>query len=333
MFGAWILKLRNKFESVKVLGWCLDIFTKNPIYKRKTYSLFEKKAAAFRKNKNYILAIEVSSFCNAVCIFCPNNFMKRKKSIMSMEIFEKIVERLKNEGIRPEYFNLTGTGEPLVDRTLFEKIEVLKRNFPNTRVFFPSNFALADEKIIKKIISSPLDNISISLNANNPREYKKIMHLDYSKTIKNLKRLIELRNKSKSKLKISVTVAANPLNQKNIEKFVKKWDKKVDEISINWIHSWAGSVKNGVDKPNSPKYPCRSLFEQIVVQSNGDIPLCCVDYEGKIVGGNIMKNKIMDAFYADNLNKIREQHKSGKIDRLPMCSSCRFSDRGLYWWL
>lgn len=333
MFRRWILKVRNTFETSKFLSICLDFITRISIYRRKTYALFIKKADFIKKNKTYIFAIEVSSFCNAACVFCPNSFMKRKKSVMTMEVFNKIVERIKEEKIHPIFFNLTGTGEPLLDRNLFKKIYILKKAFPKTKVFFPSNFALANEKIIKDIISSPLDNISISLNANSSKEYKKIMNLDYKKTIKNIDSLIKLRNKSKSKLRISLSVAANPLNQKGINIFLKKWKSKVDEISINWIHSWAGSVKNGIEKSISPKYPCRSLFEQIVIQSNGDVPLCCVDYEGKIIGGNIMKDKILDSFYADSLNRIRKMHIDNKIDKFAMCSECRFSDRGLYWWL
>ena len=333
MFRKSLLKIRNIFESSKILISGLNLVARTSIFRKKTYDLFLKKTSNIKKNRTYIFAIEVSSFCNAACVFCPNSFMKRKKSIMTMEIFNKIVERIKEENIRPQFFNLTGTGEPLVDRELFKKIAILKNNFPEVTVFFPSNFALADESIIKKIVSSPLDNISISLNASNPRDYRKIMKLDYKRTIDNLKKLIKYRNKVKSKLKISLTVALSPSNKNSVKDILKKWGKKVDEINFNWVHNWAGSVKNGTEEVPSPKYPCRLLFEQIVVQSNGDIPLCCVDYEGKVVGGNIMKDKILDAFYSENLNNIRKLHKDNKINQFSMCSKCRFSDRGLYWWL
>lgn len=333
MLMKWLLKIRNVFESSKILIAVLNLVAKISFYKNRTYDLFVKKTNFFKKNKTYIFAIEVSSFCNAACVFCPNCFMKRKKSIMRMEVFNKIIERIKEEKIQPQFFNLTGTGEPLLDKDLFEKITTLKKNFPGVTVFFPSNFALADENIINKIVASPLDNISISLNASNPREYKKIMKLDYKKTIGNLKKLIAYRNKMKSKLRISLTVALSPSNKKNVKKIVEKWDKKVDEINFNWVHNWAGSIKNGVEESVAPKYPCRLLFEQIVIQSNGNVPLCCVDYEGRVVGGNIMRDKILDAFYADNLNRIRKLHRNNKINQFSMCSSCRFSDRGLYWWI
>nr|MBP9817945.1 SPASM domain-containing protein [Candidatus Shapirobacteria bacterium] len=69
------------------------------------------------------------------------------------------------------------------------------------------------------------------------------------------------------------------------------------------------------------------------IQSNGDIPLCAVDYEGKVVGGNIMTDKILDAYYSKSVDKIRKMHQSGNAGKFAMCANCRFSERGMYWWM
>lgn len=326
-----LTKIRNIFEAEASRFKLLDILADNWFYKKYIMFLFERKINNIIKNREYSFAIEVTSFCNASCNFCPNSFMKRHKNVMGMDVIKVLVKRIKEENIVPKQFNLTGTGEPLIDKDLFKKISLLKKNFPDTPIFFPTNLALANFDIQKKIVSCGLDNISVSLNADNAVDYKKIMKLDYDKTIENLNSLIKLRNSTKSSLKIYLKLAANPINKDNIKNFINIWKGKVDGIGISWIHTWAGAVKNGEKRKIVKRYPCRSLFEQIIIHSNGNIPLCCVDYEGLVVGGNILNDKILDAFNAPNIENIRKLHKNDQINKIKMCSNCRFSERGLNW--
>jgi wyosine [tRNA(Phe)-imidazoG37] synthetase (radical SAM superfamily) len=327
----WVGKLRNRIETDNLalpLGFYI---TQNRIYRNIVYAIAKRKIAKVEKDKTYNIAIEVSSFCNAHCSFCPNSRMKRKKSTMTMEIFNKIVERIKKENIKPQSFNLTGTGEPLMDKNLIKKIIILKKIFPLSKVYFPTNLAMANETKIKEIINSGLDELGISLNASNKKDYEKIMNLDYENTLQNLEDLIRMKKELNSNMKISISLAANTVNKSNVEEFLKKWEKRVDRVVINWIHSWAGAVDNGVKTKMQIRYPCLPLFEQIIFHSNGNIPLCLVDYEGNYVGGNVMKDKILDSFNARKIKEIKQKHLAGNFEGLKMCSNCRFSERGLYW--
>lgn len=332
--NSFVNAVRNSFESNEKLQPVLNWITQRWLYRKFVHWLFLRKTDRIKRERRYSFGIEVTTFCNANCTFCPNSKMERVKNVMSVEMLAKIIERIKDEKIIPTRFNLTGTGEPLIDKTIFEKIEMLKTSFPETEVYFPTNLALANEVILNKLVDSKLDKVTISLNANNAADYKRIMRLDYDKTIANLENLIKLRDERKSHLKIYITLAANPVNKPSIDEFLNRWEGRVDGVVVNWIHSWAGAVANG-DAKNKPvtRYPCRPLFEQIIIHSNGNIPLCLVDYEGKVVGGNVMTHKILEAFNAPNISKIREMHKSGKINQIKMCSQCRFSERGLYWLL
>jgi len=273
--------------------------------------------------------------CNARCFFCPYQKMRRKKEVMSNQLFSLLLKRIKEEKIKPKYFNLTGTGEPLLDKGLFDKIKMIKRSFGDTFVFFPTNFSVGNREVIDSLMESDLDQIMISLNAENAKDYKEIMGLDFKKTIANLDYLIAQRKKKKKNLIIKLTVAVNPINKKSVSAFVKRWSPKVDDVGINWIHTWAGSVGDGDDRNKNLRYryPCRSLFEQVVILANGDMPMCCVDYEGSVVAGNIKKDKILKLFYSNKLEKIRSGHLNGKIKLNKMCGNCRFTEKGLDWLL
>jgi radical SAM protein with 4Fe4S-binding SPASM domain len=329
----WYSRLRNKFESSTFWVPGVRILTQNKIFASLSYYLAKKRIHKFENNKIFGLGIENSCFCNAKCTFCPHEKMKREKIFMNMNVFNKLVERLKQEKINVRYVNMAGTGEPLMDKEIFKKIKIIKKEFPKAIMYLPTNFSLADKEMIEKIIESGLDNVTISLNADNEKDYKKLMGLDFKRTINNIENLIKIRKEKRSKLIITITLVANSTNRKSIDKFLNRWENKVDAIAINGEHSWAGAV-DGDDKNRKWKqrFPCRTLFEQIIVHANGNIALCCVDCEGSVIGGNVMKNKIMDSFNNPDKNgKIKKMHLAGQINNIEMCRQCRFSERGMDW--
>jgi len=329
-----IEKIKNRFNSSKAGMSILDAVTQNSPYTKFIYSQFCKKTDRMIAEKSYAIGLEVSSCCNARCIFCPHSTMKRKKQIMSMEIFEKALFRIKEEGLNPQQIALTGTGEPLLDPYLFERIKRIRKELPSAEISFPSNLGLATAQIREKLVNAGPDSMVISLNASNAQDYHEIMGLDFGKTLSNLEELIELRNKYKSKLKIFVRLAANPQNQAGIREFVKQWEKKVDRVIIAWVHSWANVIdigKNEEEMKKKQRFPCKQLFGTIIILADGTYSLCCVDYEASIRGGNVMTDKILEAANNSIIGNIKNLQRQGKIDLIPMCSRCEFTERGLQW--
>jgi len=325
-------RLRNKIESSELLVPIVYVLTQNKLFRELSYFVARRRIKEFEKKKIFGLAIENSCLCNAKCVFCPNTNMKRKKIIMGMDVFNKLVERLKEEKVTLRFVNLTGTGEPLLDKNIFKKIKILKKEFPEANLFLPTNFSLATKEVIEKLIDSGLDTITISLNADNAADYKKLMGLDFDKTVSNIENLIKIKKERNSKMVIMLTIVVNDINAENVKGFYEKWSDKVDAMAVNGVHSWGGAVKQYNSKKYwKIRYACRNLFEQIVVQANGDIVLCCLDYEGTTVGGNVMKDKVMDAFNLGKIGKIKKMHFNGEVSKIDMCRQCRFSERGMDW--
>jgi len=59
---------------------------------------------------------------------CPiDKPSKRKKGVMPIELFKKITDDLSEYKDTIEKIDLFGLGEPLLDRTIFEKIRYLNK--------------------------------------------------------------------------------------------------------------------------------------------------------------------------------------------------------------
>jgi len=293
-----------------------------PLYRRLVNSRMKKRIAEVRASRGYSLMIELSSVCNAKCTFCASLTMERKKTIMTDEVFETVLSRLQSDDIRPRWIDLFSTGEPLLDRALFARVERLKSVFPRSRVRITTNFAAATESAIDQILSCGLDSVFISLNACSPETYEKIMGLKYEKTIHNVNRLLEQRKARGSALKVLVSMVLCPENAGEEAAFVRMWKNRVDSVRLQRMADFGGKIDIRPSyRPDTSLYPCNDLFERIPILSNGEMALCCQDTEG-IIQQNVRDHSLLDMFHSDKFNYYRGQHLSGEIAQLQMCRNC-----------
>lgn len=278
------------------------------------------KVRNFFREKKYEFQIETSSFCNAKCTFCSNASLKRKKNIMSHEVFNRIIERIKLEKINVSKFILCLNGEPLTDPQLFMRIKKLKSEFPYTKVEFTSNFALATDEIIEQILESNLDKVICSLNSVNEKKYKKIMGLEYEKTVNNIEYLLRRKKETGSKLEICLSIILNEENVDEVQKFKERW--RGVNIRVMKLGQWVDKEMFQTIYNHERNGICPILYRTINILSNGDYALCCFDSEG-IISYNVMDSTIEEAWKSSVFKNIREWHlEHGKTNR--ECANCSF---------
>jgi pyruvate-formate lyase-activating enzyme len=309
---------RNRFH--RLLEGLYDAVGAVPAYRRIIMRRAHRRIGHVRRQRSYALMIELSSLCNARCIFCPHPDMEREKRIMDNGLFELILSRLIEEKIKPTLIDLFNVGEPLTDRSLAQRIRRLKAEFPSASVRIITNFALATPKVIDELLASGLDKIQISLNAASRDSHREIMGLDYDKTVRNLEILLEKRRETKSPLHVTLSFVLCERNRSQASEFTRIWENKVDRIVFQRAIDWGGSVDIKSPYTGSP-YPCNDLFERIVILSNGDFALCCQDHKG-IIRRNVQDTPILAAFNSKTFEENREVHLHGDISSLEMCRNC-----------
>lgn len=329
-------EIKNLLETNDSVGGIFDLVAKTNLYKKIISQKIKKYSRFIKETRRYNLIIETTNLCNAKCIMCPYSVMKRKKEIMSDIIFDRIIERLRGEKINPVAVILNGFGDPLTDKTIFKRVKMLKNNFSKTVIKFYTNLNLADEKSINDILNCGLEEINISFNGATKQSYEKTMGINYEKTLTNLEKLISERNKSGSKLLIRISMASVRTNDKEERMFIKKWEKKVDSVSVNRVHTYGGAVADVSDKTinfNKNTFPCKYIWNTIVIGVKGDIFLCCLDYEGKYNFGNIREDRILDVFYSKAFEEMRVKHLKQEIKNIPICRKCYTPYRNGIEWL
>lgn len=317
-------RMRNWIESSPGFGTMYAGIGALPGYRRFLMKRVNERIAYLERTRRYGVMIETSSVCNARCVFCPhsNNGLGRKREVMSDEVFDIIVERLRRERIAPPTIDLFDVGEPLVDKGLFSRVRVLKAAFPTASIRITTNFSLANDLVIGEVLASGLDSVHISLNASNREDYERIMGLNWDKTLQNVNSLIERRNETGSPLRIVLGMVLCQESSKEARVFVKQWSGKVDSVLLQRAVDWGGNVNvAGSYRASMRLYPCNDLFERIVILSNGDMALCCQDSDG-VVKLNVRSHPMLDMFNSGVFEAMRRRHLEGKIASIRMCRNC-----------
>ena len=105
------------------------------------------------------IQVEVSSYCNADCIYCPHTAYKQnwRNRYLSMEAFTNLVPAFSTTKL----VYLQGWGEPFTHPQFFEMVRLAKQ--AGCRVGTTSNGTLLNRDIIARLINEGLDIIGFSL--------------------------------------------------------------------------------------------------------------------------------------------------------------------------
>lgn len=269
--------------------------------------------------------IELTNLCNLECVFCPNSKHNRERGIMSFDTFKKIVDEISSLAVGCVV--ISGFGESLIDKDLIEKLTYL-RNSVSVKVELVTNGILLTDKVCEIICKEKLvDSLGISIDAADSDTYKRIHKFDeFDIVINNLKSLVKAKKYFNSSLPLVTTRFKDfSLNKGSFGRFVNVFSGISDRISsyVN-ICKWPNSEMEveSVDRRRLIKISCPNLWENIRINWNGDAILCCMDYEGRVVLGNIKDKSIVNIWNGDRINDYRKRHRKFQFDNLEICKDC-----------
>jgi len=261
-----------------------------------------------------IVQIESTNLCNAKCVFCPRDEMHRRQGVMDLALFKKIVDECAELGIT--HVRVHNYGEPFLDKQLVEKVRYAKDK-GIAEVGMISNGSLITEEIARGMIEAGLDAINISVDASGKEVFESTrLNLDYDTVIGNIRTLARLRNASGRTHPKLILSFVRQNNSADEQRFIEEWRQIADKIHITDLHNWAGTLNTKSDV----RYPCYRLWQTFTVLWDGRVSLCCADFDGRNVLGDLRTSTIKDIWNAPAYRSVRRQHlESGGPE---ICRSC-----------
>jgi radical SAM protein with 4Fe4S-binding SPASM domain len=272
------------------------------------------------------LHLETINSCNARCVMCGINFEEKSFTLMTDELFTKIVNELKEEILHIEKVMPYLDGEPLLDKNIFSRITELKKIGIKV-VNIATNASLLNNNKIEECLNSGLDEIYITIDSMDKKKYEIIRKgLKFESVLDNTINLIKMRNEKKSHLKVRIQLISQKLNEAEVDSFVTYWKSKLrptDEVVIQRGHNWAGEIGDDILVPHQRDLnPCIALWGTFVCHSNGAIPLCCMDTKTKHQIGDLSTHKIKEIWNFEKFKNYRLEHLNRRREKIDICRDC-----------
>jgi MoaA/NifB/PqqE/SkfB family radical SAM enzyme len=200
----------------------------NTIKKIKNRSIIELRRF-FSKciRKNFVsefpdlISFQTNSFCNSKCIGCPHPLVKKRipQGKMSEVLFYKIIDECAQHNIKvvlPFFMN-----EPFTDRSILDKVNVIKDKIPEAIVKLNSNGALLTKEICDSLVESKINQLTLGIQGVEKVDFERFMvGLNYDITMENVKYLASLKRH------FIIDVNILPFNsiRNKIDQTVQFWD-------------------------------------------------------------------------------------------------------------
>lgn len=129
----------------------------------------------------YNIKVEVSSLCNARCKYCAHSRPDAGggwQGNMSMELFERVIDNIKQFAHKPKLMEMFMHGEPLCNPNLAAMIKRVKEENIVDRINFTTNGLLFTPSKIDEINAAGVDVIRISIQGLDAETYKEICGVD-----------------------------------------------------------------------------------------------------------------------------------------------------------
>lgn len=270
--------------------------------------------------------IDITNECNLRCIMCPQSKeSKRKKMMMEMDVFEKIIDQVYTE--KP-WIILHVSGEPLLHKNLFEMIKYAKSK--GCYVIMHTNATLLTEEMSMRTLQSPLDYISFSFDGATAEIYEKLrVGADFEQVKSQIETFLRLRREMKLKTpRTRIEILHMKQTKGYLQNFINQWyNKGVDIIGIRPAGNWLGLVDDyRVIKVKNFGYGiCQHIFFSCAVLVDGTVVPCCLDVEGRLPMGNILKQAFYEIWNGSLYNRLRGQHLTNAIPDKVICHNCAFA--------
>lgn len=268
----------------------------------------------------FSLYIEPINLCNFNCYFCEHSLKENaitvrdfKKSIMTYELFEKLVEQLKGFNGKIKTIVFAGLGEPLLNKDICKMVALCKKHNICQRTEIITNGSLLTNEISNELISSGIDFLRISVEGLSSEKYKEVTgkSIDFEAFVKNIKYFYDKKNES-TKVYIKIMDKLMDKNESE-DDFYNLFGSCCDNIAIEHMvpaykdvdYSNRGNFDEGMTGyKREDIFVCPRPFYMLSVLPDGEVIPCCYGC-GSMSLGNIKNSSVKEIWEGDKIRKIR----------------------------
>ena len=284
--------------------------------------------------------IEPTNICNCSCRYCPESFENYElisggKFVLGDQHFELIAKQIADLG-RLETLNFYMMGEPFANKNLLSFVAKAKKYKLAERIIVTSNGSLVNDRIFSAICESGLDYLRISIYGSDESEHREVTQsgVKLSRIKRNIKGLIDYRNDNdfqKPFIYVKKISGGSVSDARFLDLFSDSGDEVIIEPVMNWNDPSEGRLAGvsasdllEMDYFKIKKNVCPFPFYTLVIHADLNVSVCCVDWNKKLVVGNLRSDTLIDIWTGEKLRALQIKHLMGERCSVEGCNKCTF---------
>ena len=300
----------------------------------------------------YLLVIDPTNVCNLQCPLCPTGLGKsgRRKGMMTFETFRVAIDQLSKYAVMVIMYNW---GESLLNNRVYDMIRYASEQ--NIVTHMSVNLTFLNEASAEQLITSGLEHLRVSIDGVSQETYGRFRKGgDYEQVIDNLKLLMGMRDRLKSRLPLIdwyfLVMKHNEHeipdvieNARRLKVDLLHFEKvipvdtfhhaelsflknKSDPIAIQWLPT-NKALRHDPSRPYLYSAHCPWLWRYTVINYDGSVAPCCyVDNQDTDLG-NILENNFGEIWNSEAFRASREVSNNRRVAeryRLLVCNDCNY---------
>jgi radical SAM protein with 4Fe4S-binding SPASM domain len=261
---------------------------------------------------------------------------------MEWDLFEKIANEAISEPLLSTVV-LELHNEPLLDKRIFDCVKYIKSMDPSKMCTFTTNGELLNKFSLTDIVQSNLDYLWVSLNAHSKETYDNMNNgLDYNKVMRNTSSLLS-NNSIKQKMELSFVLTERNVGE--LFQATQYWKEQGVKTRVIGLHNRGGVLNNYEKLKLKNSYRgiplllrfwrslmsgvrsitgCELPFCQMNILFNGDVIVCCHDWNRAIVVGNVRTSSLREIWNSKKMNEIRRLILKKRYVQIKTCKECSY---------
>ncbi len=256
------------------------------------------------------VSVEIGSLCNRKCWFCPNAYTDRPDEFMDMGLIRKVADELKSIDYKGRV-ELYQFNEPMRDKRLLDIIKIFRGKVPKSCIMLATNGDyIKDYTDIEALYKAGLNQLQINVYSNFSRFcffQDALAKIDCAPG--------------------NVYSYCSP--KKHLYSLEEKYDKQLTPASHKIgrfeLTNRCGMIPGLPTENKQLDKLCPRPFRFLQINWKGEIILCCNDFHGDYVCGNVKDDKILSVWQGSEfLDKYRRHMLSKGRRGLEFCCKCAF---------
>ncbi len=276
------------------------------------------------------VSLEAHTICNQACYFCPVAIAPREEYFMPTALYERIVAELAAWRDTIEGVFMINYNEPTADKRFLDQVRTIKAAGLPPAVL-TNGTGLTPARIDSLVEMGGLRYLSINISTLDRERYERDRGGDHLKGV--LRNLEHARDKRVAEtMEMVVLGTGNDDHKRDFEEISGLFAGSRFDVKYYEVMDRAGYLQIG-HKPstrNRKLCGCDNVgsrpLQHIHITPQGKCVLCCEDYDGKYVVGDLTRESVQEVLSGPALAMMRRWAYG--LENAPkdfLCNGCTFA--------